>query len=105
MSHLIADPLKGSTDPSSPFELHRDTNRPDGISVWGRLNSLLPLGGVHHGDAAVVGHTGQLVPTGGEGDTVNPASTVLVLQQHLPKRHFGPPSSRSRLVFDVLDVG
>lgn len=67
--------------------------------------SLLPLGGVSHSDAAVVGHPGQLVAAGGEGDAVHPASTVFMLQQYLPKRHLGPPGSGSGLVLDVLDVG
>lgn len=67
--------------------------------------SLLPLSGVSHSDAAVVGHPGQLVSAGGEGDAVHPASTVLMLQQQLPKRHFGPPGSGSWFVLNVLYVG
>ena len=67
--------------------------------------SLLPLGGVSDSDAAVVGHPGQLVSAGGEGDAVHPASTLFMVQQHLPERHFGPPGGGSRLLLDVLDVG
>lgn len=67
--------------------------------------SLLPLGGISHSNAAVVGHPGQMVSAGREGDAVHPASTVFMLQQHLPKRHLGSPGSGSRPVLDVLDVG
>ena len=69
------------------------------------MYSLFPLGGISHSDAAVVGRPGQLVSAGGEGDAMHPASTVLMLQQHLSKRHLGPPGSGPRFVLNVLDVG
>lgn len=74
-------------------------------SVTVSVHSLLPKSSINHSDAAVVSHPGQLVSTGGERDTVDPASTVLMFKQHLPKRHLGPPGCGSRLLFDVLDVG
>lgn len=67
-------------------------------------HSLFPLGAISHTDAAVVGHPGQVVSAGGEGDAMHPPTAVFLLQQNLSERHLGPPDCGSGLFLNVLDV-
>lgn len=55
-------------------------------------------------DCAVVANPGQSVTGWRETDTVHPAPTFFMFQQHLSKGHFGSPGCGSRSVLNVLNI-